>query len=101
MPAGKTAKAPPHSTDWDRLRATSEQEIERLAAEDEDNPATLSDEEWAGATVGPAPRKTSIHASFDQDVVEFFKRDGRGYQTRMNTVLRRYMEAQQARKTDP
>ena len=42
--------------------------------------------------------KTSVHASFDRDVVEFLKRDGRGCQTRMNAVLRRYMEAQQAQK---
>lgn len=37
-------------TDWARLRAKPEDEIERLAAADEDNPATVSDDEWARAT---------------------------------------------------
>jgi uncharacterized protein (DUF4415 family) len=31
---------------------------------------------------------------FDADVVAWFKAGGRGYQTRMNAVLRRFMEAQ-------
>ena len=29
----------------------------------------------------------------DRDVLDFFKRQGKGYQTRMNAVLRAYMEA--------
>ena len=74
-------------------------EIERIAAEDADNPAT-DDSHWAEATVGVPPAKTSIHANFDRDVVEFFKRGGRGYQTRMNAVLRRYMEAQRSKTAD-
>ena len=37
--------------------------------------------------------KTPVNAKFDQDVVEWFKAQGRGYQARMNGVLRRYMEA--------
>lgn len=68
-------------------------EIERMAAEDEDNPPT-DEGDWADATIGPPPLKRSVHANFDGDVVEFFKRGGRGYQTRMNAVLRRSMEAQ-------
>jgi uncharacterized protein (DUF4415 family) len=37
--------------------------------------------------------KTPVNAKFDADVVDWFKSQGRGYQTRMNAVLRRYMEA--------
>ena len=75
----------------------SEDEIERMAAEDEDNPGSDEDH-WAEATVGLPPGKVSIHASFDRDVVAFFKSGGRGYQTRMNAVLRRYMDAQRDKK---
>lgn len=82
-------------TDWERVNALTEEEIERMAAEDEDNPAT-TEEHWAKATVGLPPRKTRIHASLDSDVVHWFKAQGRGYQTRMNAVLRRYMEAHKA-----
>lgn len=35
----------------------SDDEIERLANEDEDNPATVSDDEWAEATVYLPPKR--------------------------------------------
>ena len=96
MPASKRPETSPGRTDWNRLRTVPEAEIERLAGADADNPATVSDAEWAGAFVGMPPVKQAVHAAFDSDVVAFFKRSGRGYQTRMNAVLRRYMEAQLA-----
>jgi uncharacterized protein (DUF4415 family) len=37
--------------------------------------------------------KTQITAKFDDEVVEWFKMQGRGYQGRMNAVLRSYYEA--------
>jgi uncharacterized protein (DUF4415 family) len=79
-------------TNWAMLRSRSDQDIERLAAEDADNPAT-SEEDWVNAVVGLPVLKTPVNAKFDADVVEWFKSQGRGYQTRMNAVLRRYMEA--------
>jgi uncharacterized protein (DUF4415 family) len=79
-------------TDWKRVDALTDDDIERMAGADDDNPATGA-EHWASARVGLPPRKTRIHASLDADVVDWFKRQGRGYQTRMNAVLRRYMEA--------
>ncbi len=49
---------------------------------------------WANAKVVLPVGKKSIHLRIDEDVLDFFKRDGRGHLTRMNAVLRRYMEAQ-------
>lgn len=37
------------------------------------------------------PRKTSIHLRVDADVLAEFKKQGKGYQTRMNEVLRKYV----------
>lgn len=37
--------------------------------------------------------KTQITAKFDTDVVHWFKKQGRGYQARMNAVLRSFYEA--------
>ena len=37
-------------------------------------------------------RKVSVTAQFDADVVEWFKAQGKGYQTRMNAVLRAFYE---------
>ena len=54
--------------------------------------------DWAEALVksgGPATataEKRQITVRFDQDVIDWFKSQGKGYQTRMNAVLRHYME---------
>jgi uncharacterized protein (DUF4415 family) len=38
--------------------------------------------------------KTSVHLRLDNDIVNWFKADGKGHLTRMNAVLRAYVEAQ-------
>ncbi|HEU0147455.1 MAG TPA: BrnA antitoxin family protein [Bradyrhizobium sp.] len=92
MPAKKAHKAGSGRTDWTRINALNDEDIERMARADRDNPATGA-EDWANAFVGLPPLKTPVNAKFDVDVVEWFKSQGRGYQTRMNAVLRKYMEA--------
>lgn len=84
-------KARAGSSDWNRIDRLSEDEIEAMAQADTENPATSS-EEWAEAFIGLPPQKTPVNAKFDEDVVTWFKAQGRGYQARMNAVLRRYME---------
>jgi uncharacterized protein (DUF4415 family) len=42
----------------------------------------------------PVPRKRLLSLRVDADVVEWFRAQGRGYQSRMNALLRAYMEAQ-------
>ena len=93
MPRTKLDTSAKGRTDWERLRAMPGAEVERIAAEDEDNPAT-DESHWANATIGVPPLKVPVNAKFDRDVVDWFKRQGRGYQTRMNAVLRKYMETQ-------
>jgi uncharacterized protein (DUF4415 family) len=41
----------------------------------------------------PSPRKAAISLRLDADVLDWFKAQGAGYQTRINAVLRAYMEA--------
>jgi uncharacterized protein (DUF4415 family) len=41
----------------------------------------------------PLPAKASISLRVDQDVLEWFKAQGTGYQTRINTVLRAFRDA--------
>ena len=81
-------KALASGTHWRRIDA----QIERMARNDKENPATRV-ADWAEAVVGMPQLKTPVNARFDVDVVQWFKAQGRGYQTRMNAVLRRYMEA--------
>jgi uncharacterized protein (DUF4415 family) len=41
----------------------------------------------------PVPKKALLSLRIDSDVIEWFKRQGAGYQSRMNALLRAYMEA--------
>lgn len=60
-----------------------------------DAPALSLDAQfWDNAhVVMPPPGKSSIHLRIDSDVLEWFKAQGRGHLTRMNAVLRSFMEA--------
>jgi uncharacterized protein (DUF4415 family) len=51
----------------------------------------LDDEVFAQPLVDWPPKKEAITIRVDSDVLGWFKQQGRGYQTRMNQVLRRYM----------
>jgi uncharacterized protein (DUF4415 family) len=41
----------------------------------------------------PVPRKALLSLRIDSDVIEWFRKQGAGYQSRMNALLRAYMEA--------
>ena len=41
----------------------------------------------------PAPSKAAVSLRVDQDVLEWFKAQGSGYQTRINSVLRAFRDA--------
>ena len=86
---------PPENTrtDWERLEAMSEEEINEAAASDPDAQPTDADF-WKDATVVMPKRKQPITLRVDQDVLAFFKEGGAGYQTRINAVLRAFMEHQ-------
>ena len=49
---------------------------------------------FANAEIRMPQTKPSITIRLDPDVLEWFKDQGKGYQTRINSVLRRYVEAQ-------
>ena len=41
------------------------------------------------------PKKALLSLRIDSDVIEWFRNQGAGYQSRMNALLRAYMEAHQ------
>ena len=50
---------------------------------------------WASArVVMPPPGKSSVHLRVDSDVLEWFREQGKGHLSRMNAVLRSFMESQ-------
>jgi len=96
-------------TDWKRIDAMRDEDIDYS----DSPPATpemwargvlrvnhkpVSREVFAGAVRRelrkhrPAPRKQQLTLRIDPDVVAWFKSQGPGYQTRINTLLRVYME---------
>jgi uncharacterized protein (DUF4415 family) len=78
-------------TDWARVDALTDEEIEASVRDDPDAPPIV-DEEWfrTATLVMPAP-KEQISIRLDRDVLEHFRRYPR-YQTRINAILRRYFE---------
>lgn len=73
-------------TDWEKLRAQGDYEGPQEFEVD-----------WARAELVTPGSKTMISLRVDPDVLAFFKSQGAGYQTRMNAVLRAWMEAQAKR----
>ena len=72
------------------MRARGEDRTSRAAPEAE----SLGAEFWRSARVVVPQGKTSVHLRLDNDVVEWFRAKGKGHLTRMNAVLRAYVEAQ-------
>ncbi len=54
------------------------------------------DDDWT-ARVDEPRGKRAVSIRLDEDVIDFFKKGGKGYQTRINAVLRTYMEAMERR----
>jgi len=55
---------------------------------------SLGTDFWKSARVVMPSGKTSVHLRLDRDVVEWFRARGKGHLTRMNAVLRAYVEAE-------
>ena len=75
----------------------TEEELERAIAADPD--ADIPSLGWVNARLVMPQRKESVHLRVDPDVLAWFRRGGPGYLTRMNAVLRSYMEAHRRRKS--
>jgi uncharacterized protein (DUF4415 family) len=78
-------------TDWKRLQALTDEEIEASIADDPDW-GEFKDIDWSKAVVIVPPKKRAISIRLDEDVLDYFKHEGAGYQRRMNAVLRSYVE---------
>jgi len=75
-----------------KLIEMSDEEAERRAAADSDA-GVIPPGFWENATVHMPESKQQITLRLDPDVIRWFKRSGRGYQSRMGAVLRSYVEA--------
>ena len=79
-------------TNWRKANATTGRKLEASIQADVDD--IRGELDWAQAVMGvPAP-KDHINIRVDHDVLEWFKANGRGYQTLMNNVLRAFVKSQ-------
>jgi uncharacterized protein (DUF4415 family) len=84
---------PKSLTDWDRVDKLKDNDIDMS-----DNPE-ISPEMFAKSIVRkglkPVKRKAQITLRIDEDVLTWFKNQGTGYQTHINSLLKAYKEAHQ------
>ncbi len=79
-------------TDWARVDALTDEQIEAAIAGDPDAAPEL-DEDWFRNAVQVRPGKVATSLRVDDDVIGWFRSKGKGWQTQMNGVLRAYARA--------
>jgi uncharacterized protein (DUF4415 family) len=86
-------------TDWKRIDAMKDEDI------DFSDIPEITPEMFARAVLRrnfkPIPRKKQLTLRVDSDVVDWYKKQGRGYQTRINSLLRAYMKEHAKRDVPP
>jgi uncharacterized protein (DUF4415 family) len=94
--SGGTSKREP-KTDWDRMRRMTEAEVHSALIDDPE--AKPTDEAfWKDAHVVLPKRKEAVTIRLDADLLAWLRRE-RGYQTKINAVLRAYMKAEVGQKS--
>lgn len=88
------AKQAESKTDWERVEGLTDEDIREAVEEDPDT--FLLDDDWfeTATFVMPSAEKERITIRLDADILEFFRSEGSGYQSRINKVLREYMAVQ-------
>ena len=81
-------------TDWERVDALTDEEID--VSEIPEVPAEMFARAVVRRGLQPVSRKAQVTLRVDSDVLEWFKAQGQGYQTKINTLLRAYKEAHKA-----
>ncbi len=74
-------------TDWAKVDELSDSDI------DTSGTPPLDADFFKHAELRMPAKKKSVTVRLDSDVLEWFRKQGKGYQTRINAVLRTYMEA--------
>jgi uncharacterized protein (DUF4415 family) len=77
-------------TDWSRVDRMSGADLSAAIAADPDDPAN-DPGFWERARL-VYPKKERVTLRLDADLLAWFRRRGRGYQSRINAILRRHYE---------
>ena len=76
-------------TDWNRVKTMSDSDI------DLSDVPKLDKAFFRHVQIRMPKRKESVSLRVDPDVLQWFRRQGHGYQTRINAILRAYVEVHQ------
>jgi uncharacterized protein (DUF4415 family) len=87
-PTGRASRKP--SSDWKRVRSLSDRQIRRAIKSDPEAQPTDA-AFWKNARVVMPKAKQTVTIRLDADLLEWLRKQ-RGYQTRINAVLRTYMQ---------
>ena len=86
------SEVPESRTDWARVDAMTEEELEANAAADPDNPPWTEEELAAAELVLPGEGpKEPVSIRLDREILHYFRSQGPGYQSRINAVLRAFV----------
>jgi uncharacterized protein (DUF4415 family) len=83
-------------TDWAAVDALTDEQIEEAVRNDPD--AVPLDFNWDEAVLVIPPKKKAISIRVDEDVLDYFKHEGAGYQRRINAVLRSFVQQKKSPK---
>jgi uncharacterized protein (DUF4415 family) len=79
--------SPSSKTNYKRINKLSDKDIDYS-----DIPET-DEEFWSDADIFFPTKKTHVSIRLDDDIISWFKQFGRGYQTKINSVLKSYISS--------
>jgi uncharacterized protein (DUF4415 family) len=82
-------------TNWDKVDAVTGVKLDASIGADTDE--AQGEPDWTKTVAGIPARKDHINIRVDHDVLEWFRSNGKGYQTLMNNVLRAFVQTRQQR----
>lgn len=98
MSKGPTSeKSKTDQTDYERLDRMTDEDID--FSDTPEVPAEMFARGIVRRGLKPIPRKKQLTLRVDSDVVDWYKKQGPGYQTRINSLLRAYMKEHQRNTT--
>lgn len=87
----KTATSKESRTDWKRVDALEDNDID--FSDSPEVPPKMFARALVRRGLKPVSRKEQLTLRVDSDVLDWFRRQGQGYQTKINALLRAYMDA--------
>jgi uncharacterized protein (DUF4415 family) len=83
-------------TNWQKTDAVTGAKLEASIRADADD--LRSEPDWTRAVVGIPVPKDHINIRLDHDILQWFRSNGKGYQTLINNVLRAFVQTRQRRQ---